>query len=102
MSTGHGRVQRDLLELFRAQPKGTRIGTRELAILLRYHRESVYRALLRLEEEGLVERVYYVGDQLGPLRQRDWQMVPERWEAERAYRRAVVEALELLERVRRP
>ncbi|MEX2458878.1 MAG: hypothetical protein WD770_07830 [Actinomycetota bacterium] len=99
MSTGHGRVQRDILKWFYDQPMGERIGTEWLARRVHAWRESVYRALLRLEDEGYVHAVFYEDGGLGPGRQREWRMDEERWDREQSYRKAVVKAITLLERI---
>jgi hypothetical protein len=96
MSRGWGRVQRAIFDWFVARPRGTVIGTVDLAANIGSSRESVFRALLRLEDDGWVYGVAERHGGLGRHHQRRWAMRDERLLERARYLKAVERGRELM------
>lgn len=91
-------MQRAIFEWFVAQPEGTAIGTADLAVNLGFFRESVFRALLRMEQEGWVFGIEERHGGLGRNHQRRWAMESEKLAGHREFLDAIARARELIAR----
>lgn len=83
-----------ILGWFAEQPDGTTVGTVDLARAIGYRRESVYRALLRMEDEGWAEWIEEPHGGLAAGHQRRWRC-PRDLSSRRSYQEYVAQARSL-------
>jgi hypothetical protein len=100
MSRGWGRVQRAIFEWFVAHPEGTLIGTMDLAANVGFSRESVFRALLRLEDQGWVHGIREAHGGLARHHQRRWAMDRDKLAEHRNYLKFVEQGRAILAALR--